>query len=73
MEDKTPLSQCCVNSLEEFGERNDMVACTKCKRIIKVFNTQNEFDKFALICKAKKRQICVGKLHNRFVISYLAL
>ena len=73
MKKEDHLPDCCLATIEEHIAHNDMMACPKCKRIIKVFDSELAFQKFLLFCEAKKRDICTGKFNSYFVVSYISL
>lgn len=71
MEDHLP--KCCISTIEEHIAHNDMMACSTCKRIIKVFDSELSFQKFVLFCKAKKRDMCTGRFKSYYIVSYISL
>lgn len=51
------VSSCCLDTIKELAQNNPMMACQHCGKIIKCFREESSFNKYALFCESRKRNI----------------
>lgn len=62
------ISECCVDTIKQHASNNPMMVCLNCKKIIKCFTEENEFDNYVKFCKSRQRKIFKGRFKKYFIV-----
>lgn len=66
----TDMDECCLSTIADLAENNPMMACQHCGHIIKRFEDESSFNRYARFCHSRKRDIKLSTYQNYYIIIF---